>query len=239
MITAELVHRRIANFWGYGSFGAPVWFVGMEEGLDPETELEARFQTADGKTTIDIRRDMAAVPQHMRWFQPPAPPIQQNWKYPIALYLYLKNGRPPSPEEVRAYQLDILGDVEHKDSCVVELMPLPARSTGDADWRYSSFVGSRQQYLQEYKPGRVRQLRALIASHGPRLVIFHSLTYLPDWTLVIGSSLRQITKQMYFAAGDGTAFCVIPNANSRGMSYDRLYEFGGHVRSRVHLGSSS
>ena len=73
MITADLVHRRIANFWGYRSFEAPVWFVGMEEGLGPETELEERFRAADGKTIIDMRRDMTRVQQHMRRFQPPAP----------------------------------------------------------------------------------------------------------------------------------------------------------------------
>lgn len=235
MITAEIVHRRIANFWGYGSFGAPVWFVGMEEGLGPETELEARFQAADGQATIDMRRDMAAVPQHMRWFQPPAPPIQQNWKYPIALYLYLKNDRPPSPEEVRAYQLDILGDIDRKGSCVIELMPLPARSMRDSDWLYSRYLGTRKKYEDKYKPERVLQLRDLVSAHRPRLVIFHSLKYRDDWGHVIGSSPRLITRQMYFVAADGTAFCVIPNANSRGMSYDRLYEFAERVRPQVSL----
>ena len=71
--------------------------------------------------------------------------------------------------------------------------------------------------------------------HRPRLVIFHSLTYLADWMVVIGSSLRQITRQMYFAAVGGTTFAVIPNANSRGMSYDRLYEFAERVRPQVSL----
>ena len=36
MITQKLIKRRIENFWGYGSFEAPVWFVGMEEGRDPK-----------------------------------------------------------------------------------------------------------------------------------------------------------------------------------------------------------
>ena len=62
MMTTEIVHRRIANFWGYGSFSAPAWFVGMEEGLRPETELEERFRVSEGKATIDIRRDMARIP---------------------------------------------------------------------------------------------------------------------------------------------------------------------------------
>jgi hypothetical protein len=235
MITTELVHRRIANFWGYGSFEAPAWFVGMEEGLGPETELEERFRASDGKATIDIRRDMARVPHHIRWFRPPTPPIQQTWKYPLALYLFLSNGRSPTSEEIRAYQLDVLGDIDRKNSCVIELMPLPARSTTDDDWLYSPFVGSRQQYLERYKPERVRQLRTLIKTYCPRLVIFHSLKYLPDWTGVIGSGLQQGTRQMHFAAANGSTYCVIPNANSRGMSYDRLYEFAARVRSQVSL----
>ncbi len=122
MISADLVSRRIRNFWGYGNLAAAVWSVGMEEGLGPETELEARFQAADGKATIDMRRDMAAVPQHMQWFRPPAPPIQPNWKYPIALYLYLMNDGPPSTEEVRGYQRDVLGDIDRKDSCVIVMI---------------------------------------------------------------------------------------------------------------------
>jgi hypothetical protein len=235
MITTELVHRRIANFWGYGSFKAPTWFAGMEEGLGPETELEERFRVSDGKATIDIRRNMARIPHAMRWFQPPRPPIQPNWKYPLALCLFLRNGRPPTPEEIRAYQLDMLGDVNRKDSCVIELMPLPARSSRDEDWQYSKHVGSRRKYLEKYKPERVRQLRTLIGTHRPRLVIFHAMTYLSDWTDVIGAGLHQITRQMYFAAAGSTTFCVIPNANSRGMSYDRLYEFAERVRPQVSL----
>ena len=235
MITAELVHRRIANFWGYGSFKAPIRFVGMEESLGPETELEERFRVSDGKATIDIRREMARIPHAMRWFQPPRPPLQQTWKYPIALYLLLRNGRPPTPEEIRAYQLDVLSDVDCKDSCVIELMPVLARSSREEDWRYSNYVGSRRQYLEKYKPERVRQLRTLIGTHRPRLVIFHSLKYLSEWANVLGSGLQQISRQMHFATANGSASCVISNANSRGMSYDRLYEFAERVRPQVSL----
>jgi hypothetical protein len=139
------------------------------------------------------------VPHAMAWFRPPTPPIQQTWKYPIALYLFLRDGKSPTREEIRAYQLDVLGDIDRKDSCVIELMPLPARSSADKDWLYSDYVGTRQQHLERYKPERVRQLRNLIATHHPRLVIFHALTYLSDWAGVARASLRQVTGQMYFA----------------------------------------
>jgi uncharacterized protein (DUF433 family) len=235
MITADLVHRRITNFWGYGSFEAPTWLVGMEEGLGDEIDVEERFRATDGKNAVDMRRDMARVQHHMAWFLPSAPEIQSTFKYPIALYLYFKYGKAPSLEEIRSYQLRILGDIDLNDSCVIDLMPLPARSTSDADWQYSGYVGRREQYVKKYKPERLRQLRNFIAEHRPRLVIFHSLTYRADWASVIGPTPRQITRQMYFVAVDGTAFCVIPNANSRGMSYDRSYEFADRVRSQVNF----
>jgi hypothetical protein len=114
-------------------------------------------------------------------------------------------------------------------------MPLPARSTSGEDWQYAGYVGPREEYLEKHKPTRVRQLRGLIGEHRPRLVIFHSLTYRADWALAVGSSLRQISRQMYFAASGGTPFCAIPNANSRGMSYHRLYEFAARVRPQVSL----
>jgi hypothetical protein len=235
MITSDVVHRRINDFWGYCTFDAPVWFVGMEEGLGDEKDLEERFRAADGKTTIDIRKDMTRVPLHKMYFQPPKPPIQPTWKYPITLYLYLKNGRAPSLEEIRKHQLDVLGDVARKETHVIELMPLPARSTAASDWPYQNCVGTRQQYLAKYKLARVRQLRTIVATHPPRLVIFHSLTYLTDWECVIGLPPTEVTPQMYFASANETSYYVIPYANSRGMSYKRLYQFAERVRSQVSL----
>ena len=97
MITADLVQRRVTNFWGYGIFEAPVWFVGMEEGLGVETDVEERLQSTDGRSWVDMRRD---------------PAIQPNFKYPIALYLYFRHGKAPSSEDIRGYQLRVLGDAE-------------------------------------------------------------------------------------------------------------------------------
>jgi hypothetical protein len=120
-----LVERRL-NFWGYGSLEAPVWFVGMEEGLGDtgEEELEIRFRATAGKAMVDMRRDMSDVPNHMRWLQPPYP-IQNNWKYPIALYLYFKNDVPPTQEDVRRYQAHTLGDIDLKDTAVTNLCHFP------------------------------------------------------------------------------------------------------------------
>jgi hypothetical protein len=53
----DLIIERIKNFWGYGSFSAPVWFVGMEEGLNPDIdvqELNLRFQLGHGESMHEV-----------------------------------------------------------------------------------------------------------------------------------------------------------------------------------------
>ncbi|MFH1233379.1 MAG: hypothetical protein V1649_01870 [Patescibacteria group bacterium] len=236
-----LLQNRINNFWGYGSLEAPVWFVGMEEGLNPTIdteELEERLKVADGKTTIDMRCDMAHLTGHIKWFQPNAP-IQSTWKYPIALYLYLKNHRIPTQEEIREHQANILGDSILKETSTIELMPLPSQKANESTWLYGKYnikgLGSRKEYLSLYKPRRVQELKHLIEKYSPRLVIFYSVLYLPEWSEIIGIKPEPISTQMYFARSKKTSFCVLPQGSSFGMSYKRLYEYTKKIEKRILL----
>lgn len=238
MITSELIKNRIEKFWGYGSLNSPVWFVGMEEGLNPTTdteELEIRFQAANGKTTVDMRRDMSHLVGHMKWFHKDSP-IQATWKYPIALYLYLKNKKIPTKEEIREHQGLILGDKIKKESTTIELMPLPSQKTSESTWLYKKYsidgLNSRKEYLSTYKPTRVKELKKLLTKYSPKLVIFYSIGYLPEWTEIIGKNPEEITKQMYFSKNGKTTFCILPQGASFGMSYKRLYEFADKVKNR-------
>ena len=235
MITPDILQNRIKNFWGYGNLESPVWFVGMEEGLNPTTdteELDIRFKAADGKETIDMRRDMSHLVGHMKWFRKDSP-IQTTWKYPIALYLYLKNHKIPTKEEIREHQGLILGDKEKKESTTIELMPLPSQKTHESTWLYKDYgvlgLDSREEYLNTYKPKRVQELKYLIEKYSPKLVIFYSIGYLSEWTEIIGQEPDKITNQMYFIKKGKTNFCVLPQGSSFGMSYDRLYEYADKI----------
>lgn len=236
-----LIKERIKNFWGYGSLDASTWLIGMEEGLEPEATLEhlaGRFRVADGRATTDMRCGMENVYGHGRWFNKDAS-VQPTWKYPIALYLYFKNGRAPTKEEIRDYQALKLGDSEAKETMTVELMPLPSNKTRESTWLYSTLgilgLSTRAEYLATYKPERVRKLRELFHVYKPKLAIFYSLMYLPDWVAVIGSEPEEITKGMYFTKTNSAACCIIPQSASFGMSYDRLYQFTEKVRDKIQL----
>lgn len=238
ILESELVRSRINNFWGYGSLRAPVWFVGMEEGIDPTTttsELKVRFVAADGKQTVDMRRDMQNVPDHIRWFKPCAR-IQATWKFLIAFFLYLRHNRVPTTDEIRAYQAISLGDVAINETLGVELMPLPSSRAHQRAWLYGTIdvpgLATRSEYLRTYKPERVRKLAALIREYQPALVIFYSLTYFDDWKVIMGVEPEQVAHGMYAVQVDGTLFCVIPQSTSFGMSYRRLYEYADVLKSR-------
>jgi hypothetical protein len=248
MITSDLIERRINNFWGYGSLDAPVWLVGMEEGLGDtdNEELEARFRATNGKTTVDIRLDMKNVPGHMKWFQPQAQP-QFTWKYPIALYLYMKDGNPPSPTEILTCQIHSFGDVDLKQTAVLELMPLPEGSKGSPDtWRYHDYVDRKTYLGRVYKNNRANQLKNMIEKYRPQLVILYSLTLRPQWSIIIGAPVEEgeVTYGMYFFnQTNRAAFCVIPHSNQRAnpersiprMSYERLYEYAALIKPKVNL----
>ena len=239
MITNTLIQRRIEMFWGYGSLKSPVWFVGMEEGLGfntSEEQLEARFLATDGKTTVDMRRDMMQVQDHIKCVMN-SPRIQPTWKYPIAICLYLKNRRVPLKEEIRNYQEFILGDNIRKQDAVIELMPLPSNKAHESAWIYGKYgisgLNSRKEYIAIYKTKRVNELSSLIKNYSPKLVIFHSLGYFSDWTQVAGVKFEEMSSQMYFAENGDTAFCVIPQGSSFGMSYHRLYKFAEIISQKV------
>lgn len=239
MLNKELIADRIKNFWGYGSLDAPVWFVGMEEGLNPTTdteELETRFKAAYGKATVDMRRDMGHLVGHMKWFVPGAP-IQGTWKYPIGLSLYLKNHRIPSKEEIREHQSSVLGDSVRCESSTIELMSLPSQKADQSTWLYGSSgvpgCETRASYLERYLPQRVVGLKQLLQKHRPKLVIFYSVSYLAFWKEIIGAEPQQVTRRTMFAKVGDTVFCVIPNGGQSGLSYSELYEFAEKIRDFV------
>lgn len=252
MINEDLIRSRM-KFWGYGSFEAPVWFVGMEEGLagTKEPELEERFRATYGKPTVDIRQDMKNIPEHMKFFNGDRSPIQSTWKYPIALYLYLKDkdfsklSGDDRKEAIRKYQVYDLCDMERKENTLFELMPLPSKNIDKSTWMYTGVEGfdEKKEYIKKYIVDRTQEFKKLIEQHKPSLVVFYSTTYLPYWVEVAGKELDMIIEfkeekksvKMYFAKNACTDFCVIPHGTSFGMSYDKLFKFLEKIRDQIQI----
>ena len=242
MITSDILQNRIKNFWGYGSLESPVWLVGMEEGFRSTSDigvdrkmLERQFLLPMANGMFDASRPVDSDICDLTNLSPflPNATTQATWKFPIALLLFLKNGRIPYKEEILDFQRFILADGKKNEAATIELMPLPSPRT--SDWLYGDIAGfeTREFYLNTYRGPRSKGLRDLVQKYSPKLVIFYSVGYLSDWAEVIGKMPEEITHQMYFAKTEKTAFCVIPQAASFGMSYDRLYEYAEKIKVKL------
>lgn len=217
---ALLILKRLKNFWGYGNLKAPVWFVGMEEGLGSTEGIPLeRFQSTDGKVVVDITSNTSA--DHQSLFKEGAK-TQPTWRPLIIILFYLRFGRVPTLSEIRDYQINHFGRTTSPHA-ILELMPLPAKSTKKADWIYQDvpLIGltNREEYLATYLPERVQALKLLIEKHQPKLVLFYSRSYLNEWQSIIPKKLKEvIPDKLHMVKVDKTIYAVTPHPTSRGLS---------------------
>jgi hypothetical protein len=216
-----LLQERIKNFWGYGNLGGDIWFVGMEEGYNQNNEiLIKRLEATAHSAVFDIYDDLKVDPGHVYWFEEGAP-TQPTYRSLIYILLHIRNGKEPTLEEIREYQIKRFGR-KTSDHAVLELMPLPSKSIKESDWLYANSgiegLSTRKEYLATHKPARVRELRTLIQKHKPRLVLFYSKMYLSDWQQIANIPLEEkIIKKLYTAKNHDTLYAVVPHTTSFGM----------------------
>lgn len=217
---ALLISRRLKKFWGYGNLKGSVWLIGMEEGIGADEDFPiTRFESTSGKEVVDITDNTAE--DHNRWFKSGAA-TQRTWRPLIFILLYQTLGRAPTLEEIRDYQINHFGR-KNSDHAILELMPLPSRSLKASDWIYSDVqltgLKNRKEYLAMYKPERVKLLQALIEKHQPKLVLFYSRSYLPDWQSIVPKTLKEvIPEKLHVAKVGGTTYAVTAHPVSHGLS---------------------
>jgi hypothetical protein len=133
MTSAE---RKLAKeCYGYGSWEAPYWFIGPEQGQaaweDHDLNLRHRaFCQLEEDGLCDCACFHRLIGE-TRWHRATKPALQRTWSRLILLLMSFlqKPGdkKPLDNEAVRAYQRDHWG--KHGDeTCVIELSGLPARN---------------------------------------------------------------------------------------------------------------
>lgn len=188
----ELVEEFAHGFFGYGNLGAPLWFVGMEEGggdsFDGVAAHLEMWKKLGETTTLDIRKSGQHPDrhEHAKWFSE-SPKLQSTWNPLIRLVLAYRD-KEPTTESVRWYQRDELAGSSGNE-CLLELLPLPSPSTSDwyyTDWGSMAWLKSRQAYRDYLLPHRIQRLRSLVEEHEPEAVIFYSKSYLDHCCAVAG-----------------------------------------------------
>jgi hypothetical protein len=174
--------ERIANFQGYGSLSAPVWFIGIEEGLgkmsddDAKRNLKARgsFETVmdlrdahlrlrEGGQLIDIETKQS---------------FTQVWQY-MAKVMLARNGdrnwwELPVAEQYIRSSLGRRGG----ETFMTELSPIPSKSSANKEWYrwFEARLGSELGPMLENRKRKLKQILTKPIEKGkvPKLVVCYS-----------------------------------------------------------------
>src|SRR5258706_11670073 len=117
MLDEELLQAFIEGFFGYGSWSAPIWFVGMEEeGGASAGEIALRLEawSARGRKSLEDLVDYYRAFGVAKYFEDrPArqrtygPLLQPTWKQLVRVLLGI-HGDHPSTERIRQVQSESL-----------------------------------------------------------------------------------------------------------------------------------
>ena len=188
MRTIELAAQ---DWFGYGAWDAPYWFVGPEPGMArsegnnllARSNAWARLCKSHPLELLDCIEHHKAF-RHMKFFrrtirmkQPVLdevmrPPTQATWRRLITLLLaYL--GERSDTDMVAQYQCTEWGGL-HGDTCVVELSALAARN----------FATKRDR--EAFRDQRVKTLRKRLVKHKPKFAVFYGSRCKEDYEKVAG-----------------------------------------------------
>ncbi len=170
--------NRIVGFIGYGRPNAPVWFVGIEEGLGDMSSSEAVRNLkarASFETIMDLRHA-----HHSRLWEKGAPidwdkspPKTQVWQY-MSKIMRACSGHSDCCSNLDAakdYVKMRLGRSNDKigQTFLTEISPIPAANGKDKQW--IDFFRKRDPELDRRMGERKNVLRALIKGNRHSLVI--------------------------------------------------------------------
>jgi hypothetical protein len=218
-----------ARYWfGYGSWSAPYWFVGMEPGGDDdrlsyETCIELAGSRWDGLIDCKAHHDAwnaRASGPICHWHDGGIPPIQRTWG-PLIRTLLAYQRSPDHDEDVARYQRDGWG---RKPGCtaVLELSALHARNLGVDIERTA------------HRSERIRDLEHRLACHRPRFALFYGTSYRTEYEKVVGAFGPDATTWF------GTTLCVLTvhPAYRFAPGRDYWYALGAWLREAVDAGPS-
>jgi hypothetical protein len=134
MLNDQLLESFMYGFYGFGSYQAPYWFVGMEEGGGNTLEVIVKqldLWDKDGREELMDVAQYARDMNYTRWYGD-NPKLQPTWKHLIRIVLTAE-GQPFDKDAMRDYQKNVIG-TKRGNTCLLELLPLPAPNV--SSWLY-------------------------------------------------------------------------------------------------------
>jgi hypothetical protein len=239
-IDPTLLDAFLHGFYGYGSWTAKHWFIGMEEGggtcLD-EVAKRIRIWDQRGRAELEDLRDYHQALGITAHFGPAAR-IQATWGKLARIALAAEGHDSVDKETVRDFQRHRLG--RHGGSAaLIELLPLPSPST--AHWLYATLgipsLATRKAYRDSLAPAREQALRQKIAAYHPDAVVFYGMAYIKEWKCISGADFVEVPGQRFLIADSSAQFFLAPHPAARGVKGSAYDAIGKCVRREPSSGS--
>ena len=196
-----LIHEKplqhwIDNFYGYGSWEAPLWFIGYEDSggdLPEEVAEKLNYFYNAHQTAQPVLCDIRELYRHamIRMEGPRADKyktlhdyrfadnatLHGIWKNLIGFVHGYQNEKLP---DLLAYQKNIFASPAAQREAWIQFYPLP--SPHNHAWYYSwlnmpqfSFLKSRTQYQQHLYADRIRTILENISMYKPKVVLMYDM----------------------------------------------------------------
>ena len=143
----EHFKKFFSEFFGYGNWETPDWFLGIEEGggnaiINVNQKIGQFYYWANIKDGLVDNFEFQSLLDELRlpgsrfldWEIPGGPNSQSTWIHPMKALLYSRNGVWPPSNLAKYSQILSLGRQNHINeinSCWIELFPLPNPGTSN------------------------------------------------------------------------------------------------------------
>jgi hypothetical protein len=125
---------KILNFIGFGNPDAKVVFIGMEEGLKRDVDLQSELSARSEYNQYADLFEARGGGSDRRHFAGQLI-LQRTWGPMCRVMLARDNKDYTSIPAAKEYQAKKLGRL-NGDSLLAEVLPLPSSSTREEDWQY-------------------------------------------------------------------------------------------------------
>ena len=214
------------NWYGYGRWSAPFWFIGKEPGGVDDAENYDSWVRLGATDLIDCREhDLEYRGENRGLWHVGAggnrPRLQSTWRPLIALLLAYHGDERYDVERIRHYQAECWGRLQG-ETCVIELSAVAAPSTQSAET-------SRLSYLER----RIAIIQEKITANGPKFVLFYGTgsdpvyhkPYAEYWQAIARVSLDVGEPRR---AGS-TVYCITQHPTAHGLRNEYWVQLGRRI----------
>jgi len=224
----NLVRQAAENWYGYGTWNAPYWFIGPEPGGHQNPTMYEAWAQLGGGELVDCRAHHQLANQlnhnqHTRWHDERAV-LQPTWRC-LTLLLKIYEGTAIDKETIREYQRLHWGGLNGREA-VVEISCVHAQNMNEEN---EQLPRRQQRPLLE---ARIETLRRRIDEHRPTFAVFYGLgIYRGYYEQIVGADFDR----QGYAARNGTVCLLSRHPASRGIGNSFWIEQGRELRRRVTL----